>query len=473
MIRFAAFILCFSSLLSAQKMFPTGAVPEAVETIYTKIKERHPYPATFEGLAALDAARTQVQGELKAAVDGKDSIPYYEFVGLVEPLQEATNCGHLILEPYLDSTEVQAVRGNVFPLRMIQVEAGDYVLLKGLQSTTDSLPPGTVVSTINGREVGPLLHEIAPFSGINDNRNNDALLYKVAYYPMFLYQTYYGPQDSIVITATDEAGAEKDYTIRSKKKKYVDPKKNKTPIGKTMKFKFSEDGKTGILTIRKFSSYKFSDGNYFKFLRNVFDTLKTTGTNQLIIDIRNNGGGNSGRINELYHYLSDQKFYFTADARMTGPARAEPGENAKTTRRRRAGAVTKRDRRLQRRLSKPLKPAKEKIRYTGKVVVLINELSFSASGLFARMVQGYGRGKLVGGVSGASANIMYGASKQGDPILIGPSEDFELKVNTIGLLPKYPIPGNITPDYIVRPTLEGIRAGRDEQMEKGLEVLEE
>ncbi len=454
-------------------MFPTDAIPEAVETIYTKIKERHPYPATFEGLKALDAARAQVQSALKTIVDSKDSIPYYEFVGLVAPLQEATNCGHLILETHLDSTEIQAVRGSTFPLRMIQVETGDYVLLRGLQSATDSLPPGTVISTINGRKVGPLIKELAPFSGINDNRNNDALLYKVAYYPMHLYQSYYGPQDSIVIATIDEAGVAKNYTVRAKKNKYVDPKKNKTPIANTLKFEFSDDGETGILTIKKFSSYKFSDGNYFKFLRNVFDTLKTTGTDRLIIDIRNNGGGNSGRINALYHYLSDEKFYFTADARMTGPARAEAGESAKTTRRRAAGAVTRRDRRLQRHLSKPIKPSKEKLRYTGKVVVLINELSFSASGIFARMVQGYGRGKLVGGVSGASANIMYGASKRGEPILIGPSQDFELKVNTIGLLPKHPIPGNITPDYIVRTTLEGIRSGRDEQMEKAMEVLEE
>lgn len=454
-------------------MFPSDAVPGAIDTIYTRIKERHPYPATVEGLRALDAALAQVQGEVKAQVDGRDSIPDYEFVGLVEPLQEATNCGHLILEPYLDTSELRVIRSNTFPLRMIRVETGDYVLRAGLQFTTDSLPPGTTVTAINGREVSALLHELAPFSGINDDGNQEALIYKVAYYPMELYQRYYGPQDSVVITTKGDDGVAKDYTVKAKKIKYLDPKKNKTPIAKTMTFKFSEDEKTGILTIKKFSVYKFTDGDYYKFLRHVFDTLQQTGTDQLIIDIRNNGGGNSNRINTLYRYLSDSKFYFTADARMTGPTRAEPGESAKTTRRREAGAVTRRDRRLQRNLSKPLKPFKENRVYQGKVVVLINELSFSASGLFARMVQGYGRGKLVGGVSGASADIMYGASKQGKPILIGPDEDFQLKVNTIGLIPKYPLKGNITPDYVVPVTLAGIRAGRDEQMEKGLEVLGE
>jgi hypothetical protein len=79
-----------------------------------------------------------------------------------------------------------------------------------------------------------------------------------------------------------------------------------------------------VLTINKFSRYKFSDGNYYKFIRHVFDTLNTAGIDQLIIDIRDNGGENSLRISTLYRYLSDRKFYFTAGARMTGPARRKP-----------------------------------------------------------------------------------------------------------------------------------------------------
>ncbi|TXF91528.1 hypothetical protein FUA23_02190 [Neolewinella aurantiaca] len=472
MIRFIALLLCSTSLLSAQKMFPADAAQEAAEEIYLEIKERHPYPATIAGLRALDSARTQVQKQLAARVNGHDSIAYHEFVGLVSPLQEATNCGHLILGPYLDSVANREIRENNFPLYLIQIETGEYVLHSGISTATDSLSPGTVVTALNGENIKTVIGQIAPFSGINDDKNDEALLYKVARAPMFLYQTYYGIQDSIIITIRNETGPE-NRTVFPKMVPYTDPKKSKTPIAKTLDFKFSEDGETGILKIKKFSSYKFTDGNYYRFIRQVFDTLKTTGTDQLIIDIRDNGGGNSGRINHLYQFLTDKKFYFTAEARMTGPARAQANDDAKTIRRLEAGAVSRRDRRLQRRLTKPLKPVKKKLRYDGKVVVLINPVSFSASGIFARMVQGSGRGKLVGDVSGASAAIMYGASKQGDPILIGPSDDFELKVNTIGLIPQYPASGNITPDYIVKPTLAGIKAGKDEQMEKAMEIVKQ
>lgn len=471
MLRIAVILLFSAQSLSAQKMFPSAAIAGAVDTLYEEIKTRHPYPSTSEGLAALEAALTRVRSAVDGTVSGRDSIPYYEFVGLVAPLQEATKCGHLILQPYLDTAGTRAIMQRIFPLSMVPLETGEYVLLSAVETDTASLPAGTIVVAVNGRETDALLREISPFSGINDEGNEWALLYKTARNPMHLYQRYYGPQDSVVITVAEEWGTERDYVIHPRITEYVNPRKDKTPIANTLSFELSEDRKIGTLTIRKFSDYQFTDGNYFKFIRAVFDTLNANGVPALIIDIRDNGGGRRSRITELYRYLTDEKFLFTAKARMTGPARAAPGENEKNTRRREAGAVSRRDRRIQRYVTKPIRPVRKKRLYDGKVVVLINELSFSASGLFARMVQGYGRGELVGAVSGASAGVMYGSSYRGKPILIGPARDFQLKVNNIGLYPRYPLPGNVTPDHLVRPTLAGIRAGRDEQMERALEII--
>ena len=59
-------------------------------------------------------------------------------------------------------------------------------------------------------------------------------------------------------------------------------------------------------------------------------------------------------------------------------------------------------------------------------------------GFLARLVQGSGRGELVGSVAGASAGITYGGSLKGEPVLLGPDDNFELLINTIGLLPAYP-----------------------------------
>lgn len=471
MIRLICLFCCLSSVLTAQRNFPANAANEAAETIYTEIREKHPYPATLDGLQALEAARTQVQEKVAQAVQGRDSISYPEFIRLVAPLQEVTGCGHLILEPHFDSLENQAIRENVLPLHMIRLADGRHVLYEGLKTLQDSFPPGTEVVALADEPVGPLMESLAYFSGLNDQGNDAAGTMKVIRYPSNFYQWHYGLRERLGITLRADDGTLREDTILAFHRPYIDPREEKTDINRTLNFRFSEDRSTGILRIRKFSSYQFSNGNYYKFIRNVFDTLQQTQTRRLIIDIRDNGGGSGDRINALYRYLAEQKFLFASNAVMTGPARAEPGENKRTARRRAKGAVSQRERKIQRSILRPIKPVKPDRHYAGAVVVLVNELSFSASGIFARYVQGSGRGKLVGMPAGASAGITYGASSEGDPILIGPAQNFELKINGIGLVPEFPAAGNVTPDVLVPVTVAALRAGRDEQLERALEVV--
>ena len=473
MIRLLILLCLSSATLTAQRMLPANTAPAVLEDIYKGIRDKHPFAATHEGMASLEKARTLVQSRLEEAVQGQDSLSYPAFFRLVAPIQQATECGHLVLEPHLDSLEMLAVRENRFSLRTILLEDDSFVLLKGLETTTYSLAPGTQLIAIDGRPVGKLLGDMAFFSGVNDRKNDRAALAKVERNCTYYYQWYYGVKKSLTISTVGPDGEVKVSTILPKHKKYVDPKVTVTDINKTLSFRFSPDGETGILGIKKFSSWKFNNGNYYKYIRNVFETMRTTNTQQLIIDIRDNTGGSSARINGLYAYLANQKFCFASDVLITGPARAEAGEDAKTTRRRATGVVSKKERKIKRSLSRQLKPRKEEQRFNGRVVVLINEVSFSASGIFARYVQGSGRGQLVGATAGASAGITYGASGKRKPFYVGSNEEFELKINTIGLVPEFPLAGNVTPDHIVFPTAAGLTAGRDEQLEKALEVVAE
>ncbi len=466
------FLLVFLPvLLSGQRNFPADSVAGAAEEIFAIIKDRHPFAASMDGLKALEAARTQVQKEVMEAVGERDSITYPEFIKMMAPMQEVTGCGHLILEPHFDSLESRSIRENFLPLQMMLADDGRHVLMTGLRTTRDTFLPGTEVLAIEGEPVGPLMQSLSYFSGLNDQGNNRAGVMKIIRFPSTYYQWHYGLKKQLSLTLKNDAGEVSEEVILAKHKPFVDPKKVKTDISKTLTFRFSEDGQTGILDINKFSTYKFTNGNYFKFIRTVFDTLRQTNTQQLIIDIRDNGGGSSGRISALYRYLSDREFKFSSATISTGPARALPGERGKVARRRAAGAVTKKERRVQKALTRKIKPVKEELQFSGRVVVLVNELSFSASGIFARYVQGSGRGKLVGMPAGASAGITYGAKDDGKKIYVGPDDNFEIKVNTIGLVPEFPEPGNVTPDIAVPLTVSALRAGRDEQLERALEIV--
>lgn len=465
-------VLISCTCVRAQRMLDSEYVSAMVDQIYEKVKKSHPASFRAEGLAAIEAARTQVQGKVKEAVDGRDSIAYYEFAKLVSPIQNATQCGHLILEPHFDSLASISLRENYFPIQMMPVDSGRlWVLKKGLRTATDSIPAGSFVLNIDGHSPSELIENMSHFTGLNDQGNNYATKVMMGWAFSLGYQRYYGKKDSIVIQFDENHFAPSKQVLRPTHRPYKDPKKAVTDINKTLKFNLSDDGETGILSIRSFSTRKFNNGNYYKYLRGVFDSLNTGGTDQLIIDIRGNTGGSSSRISYLFSFLTNQRFQFASRAEMTGPTRAPAGETGKDRRNRENGAVSKKERRIQKRLTKFLKPQKAKRHYGGQVIVLIDEVSFSASGMFARYVQGYRRGILMGSTAGASANITYGASQEKGKTLIGPQENFRLRVNSIMLEIPNPVPGNVVPDIHVPMTVKGLKLGKDEVMEEALLVI--
>ncbi|MEO0734167.1 MAG: S41 family peptidase [Bacteroidota bacterium] len=468
MLRTLLLLLLPSTCVLAQKMLPAAAIPGVIDSIHDRIVELHPFAFEQDGVAALNQARTQVQGDVERAMKGRDSLSLLEVKRLASPLQEVTNCGHLILTTFYDSLTYVAIAENHFPLRLTPVDDGRYLLSKGLRTTTDSLPPGTEIATLEGRPVVELIEAFSYFSGRNDQGYRDASRAGAAHGIAHTYQQYYGLQDSLRVTANGQT-----YVLKPRHLPYVNPKKTPQDINDWLSFRMTNDGQTGVLRIRKFSAFEFHNGSYHRFIRSTFDSLRTAGIDQLVIDIRGNGGGSSRRIKFLFSFLSDKRFQFASAARLTGPAKAEAGEDPKLTRRRARGAASKSERRVQRGLTYRSRPQKAENRYSGRVVVLIDHLSFSASGMFARYVQGSGRGKLVGTIAGAAAGTTFGGSRNAQPFYVGPGKAFELRVNTISLQIPHPIAGNVTPDVVVPVTAAGLRAGVDEQLEAALDLLAE
>ena len=462
--------------LRAQLLLPAEAVPDMTQSLYRMIREKHPAGFQADYVAALEEARAQVQKTVEAAVRGRDSLPYHEFVGLMAPLQRATDCGHLILHPYRDSLTDVRLRENYFPLSM-QTVAGtpEYVLQRGVCTATDSLPPGTVIRSIDGTPTDQLLRWIAPFGGVNDQGNDGASLALAARGFSLRYQRYFGKQDSILLEVAGPGLGPGVRTLYPRHRPYVDPKKAKTDINRTLGFRFTPDSTTGILTIRSFSARKFHNGDYRQFIRKAMYDLNATGADKLIIDLRGNTGGRSSRIIDLFAYLTGDRFRFADRVAVTGTARSPEAESPRQQRRRADGAVSRRERKLQKALTRSLKPRKPDQRFHGAVAVLIDELTFSASGMFARYVQGSGRGILVGSTSGASAGVTYGGRSNLDKEknLIGPNGEFRLLVNNILLQLPYAEPGNVRPNLSVRPTAEDLRAERDVVLEAAVGALTE
>src|SRR4029079_10574536 len=83
----------------------------------------------------------------------------------------------------------------------------------------------------------------------------------------------------------------------------------------TGELKFADDGKIARMTIRQFGGYADPEAKkgLRPFYKESFETIHTRGSKALIIDLRNNGGGEDELGQLLLSYLIDQPFKYYDD----------------------------------------------------------------------------------------------------------------------------------------------------------------
>ncbi|NMO13636.1 hypothetical protein HPC49_31190 [Pyxidicoccus fallax] len=147
------------------------------------------------------------------------------------------------------------------------------------------------------------------------------------------------------------------------------------------------DGGNALLTLGSFSS---SDkARYFDFCREAFDQMKRAGTRRLIIDLRDNGGGDDDMWKEgILRYVARRPYRAGSSyLKRVQESSVKPGETAGQVV---AGEISSLE---EPRLDEPL-------RFEGEVWLLIGPLTYSSAVLFSNVVQDYGFGHLAG-VGGA------------------------------------------------------------------------
>lgn len=251
------------------------------------------------------------------------------------------------------------------------------------------------------------------------------------------------------------------------KVRYKGLDENKNPI---LDLKFLEnDSSVAYLKVKSFS---FPYADFTRFFKESFTEIKKANTKDLIIDLRNNGGGSLTACRNLFSYLVDKEFVYLKEGEMdrkfnpylhskgfSNAMIALPFEIANLIRiKKREGKYL-----VNFKGTKPLPPNKS--HYNGKVYVLINGYSFSASALLAANLKEINRATFVGQETGGGFN---GCVAGQIPILNLPNTKLKLRM---GLYPVIPnahtdvIGRGIFPDQEITLTIEDIIAGKDMELE--------
>lgn len=156
-----------------------------------------------------------------------------------------------------------------------------------------------------------MTHEI----GINDSltyvfKQNDSIVTRVVSRNKPLVKTAVKVKDSIKVVAKVPVDKAKQKAEKKRKRIYGYDDVSKE-YSKSLKI-MPSDSTVAILKIKN-----FTEGKYYKAYDILFDSIKNNNIKTLIIDIRDNPGGRVNEVVDLYSYLTDKEFTILQPAEVT------------------------------------------------------------------------------------------------------------------------------------------------------------
>ncbi len=443
-----------------------------------------------------------------------DSISSIEFYRMVAPVVSSIKCGHTrLVYPgiKLNKQQQDSIKklGKV-PLAQLdyQIEDKKLYIKKLLVKGLDSLKPGQEILSIDGISSANIINQTQRLfgsDGYNQTFYNEVLNRSFASY---YYLAVPRKDSSILVIKNNEQqfqfvlksikpekkGKTEELSKEEKFKKEVLAKENRIKLRKNRYKGLDADKKpilnykidstvnsTAVLTIKSFS---FNNSNFRRFFRETFKDIQEKNIQNIILDVRDNGGGSLTSCHLLFRYLYNQKHQYTGKAYIKNlnfefSKYIDKPKFLKAIQRISYPSfwlankvLTKRDsfgKFVYIYTAKDIKPKKNV--FNNNLLVLTNGLSFSATSLLSANLQQVNRGIFIGDETGGGYNKCTAGTI---PYLLLPETNLKLRLplkviqttNQRALLGR-----GVFPEYEVKETINDAVNKSDKVYEKAKSII--
>ncbi len=403
---------------------------------------------------------------------------------IIAPLTATIHCGHTSFSmskswnKFIKNKHIPS-----FPL-YLKIWGDTMVVVNNLNRKDSVIKRGTIITSINGLKSADIIARMFDFmveDGYSDNVNYIRLS---ASFPYF-HRNIFGLYKTYSVGYIDSTGIEKNIMLPyfappadslNKRKKNVPGIKEKR-ISRKEKLEnirsLKIDSSAATMTINSFTK-----SHLHHFFKRSFRQLKKEKCQNLIIDIRANGGG------DIDNYVLLTKFLLNSPFRVADSAYAVSKNFRPYTRHITSGFfnnlgllfVTRKHpdgkyhfRYWERHSFRP----KRNNHFDGQVYVLTNGLTFSASSLFCNAVKGRENVTLVGEETGGG---WYGNSGIMIPDIILPKTKLHVRLPFFRLVQYQHISEKgtgVIPDIYVGPNVKDVINGVDTKLEVVREMIGE
>lgn len=434
-LSFVLSTILYTSLLAAQ--VPAGfAQKHASEAVIEDINilERHLYQIHGGIFTYHDqAAFKDYFGGLRAQVtEAMTTLEAYKVIGPLSTLIGDSHTEINLPEAYQDYVDSEML---LFPFGVRYL--GEKLYLTVNLSGSNAFIPGAEILSINGRdalEIFKVLRQYFERDGFNlsgPNRQASSLF-------MDKYGLIIGQPAEFTLEMISPDGQKYTAKVASQTWPILEERLEahfaaKIPnSGPKPPLELQIEGNTAYLRVRSFSPDRIKRGKqHFKsFFKDAFEQIAAAGVENLILDVRNNGGGSETVFMRILNHLLDEPYLVyrelsTATTTIPDhhlyprdkPARLEKFATRKLTPRN-GRYLDLKDPSAN--IASPKSP-----HFAGKVYVLINEFSYSATGDFCGVLQQYNRATFVGAETGGNPYVNTAGM---DLTLILPNTKIEVRI---------------------------------------------
>ncbi len=411
-----------TTIISAQNdtKFSKAEVLEDLAYLYASLQATHHNLYAYTSKEEFDEAYAEVASSII-----QDSLTLLEATNTLQRLSSLARNGHTgVLYPIQSYSDYVYAGGTVFPLEIAFAD-GKPLVRKNWSSNTN-ITPGAELMSINGKPIAEVLARIYP--QISAERRYFAnVMLEVFTLPRYYWQVF-GEEKNFEVELRSNNEIQQ-YQIEAVSALEGFEMKRTDVLNAQMKLTFFEQ--TAYLNPGDLSG---DESVYQAFIDSAFMEIKQSEPSNLIIDLRNNGGGDNSFGDYLVSYIANQPFYWTSNFTLKSSdlLKADIRESRDTTTAFWQSALTHESGEVYEYAFEAYQPQAVEKRFTGKVYVLVNRQSHSQSAVTAAQIQDYGFGTIAGEETGdypsLHASIFhYSLPNTGIPVKV--SKGYIVRVN--------------------------------------------
>lgn len=367
-----------NALAALDNMLPVEQAHQDITQWMEFLQKTHPDLAyTVPDVAQFQQKVEQIKTSIQQPISVRN------FWRKLAPLNSGLSDGHIVIthsnKKQLISEHLKQGHG-LFPFAVVFDQEG--LIIKSRRSGEKSPLAGYAIKAINGVSIDQIIQPLLLRTNGDSHEQRKAMLQR-----RFAsdYWLHFGNADEFTLDLIKQHSMRNVVVAASHKTAQQDKTFADT-------FQFSlVDQQTGLLTIKSFL-WLAQPKRPVEFMAGVFKQIKQAGISHLIIDIRENGGGDDYIwMQGILPYIADKSWRTGSTYKVKVlEGRADKGEKVGDVIDGEISTINK---------AEPDNLAK----FDGLVSVLIGPYTYSSAILFANVIQDHGFGQLVGEVTGGKS----------------------------------------------------------------------